>query len=73
MRRPRSKREHCEGDSTRLALVFALDLQDVEEVGCGGVDLDEVVIALGDGIREVLDLELAGALKSNISAVWYIG
>lgn len=49
MRRP--WRVCSKEDSTRLALVFALDLQDVEEVGGGGVDLDEIVIVLGDGIR----------------------
>lgn len=28
----------------RLVLVFALDLEDVEEVCAGGVDLDEVLV-----------------------------
>jgi hypothetical protein len=41
------------GGLTRLVLVFALELEDVEEVGGGGVNLNEVVVVLGDGIRQV--------------------
>lgn len=47
---------------TRLVLIFALDLKDIEEVGGGGVYLDEVFVVFGDGIGEVCDFELAGAL-----------
>lgn len=31
----------------RLVLVFAADLEQVEEVGCGGVDGDEVFVGRG--------------------------
>lgn len=48
-------------------LVFALDLEDVEEVGGGGVDLDEVLIVLWCGIGDVDDLELLGALCKKCS------
>lgn len=38
---------------TRLVLVFALDLENVKEVGGGGVDLDEIGVVFGGGIGEV--------------------
>jgi hypothetical protein len=38
---------------TRLVLVFALDLEDVEKVGGRGVHLDQILVRSGDGIREV--------------------
>ena len=44
-------------------LVFALDLENVKEVGGGGVDLDQVLIVLGRRVRQLGDLELLGALK----------
>lgn len=47
---------------TGLELVFALDLEDVEEVGGGGVDLDQVLVVFGGWIGQVGDLELIGAL-----------
>lgn len=36
----------CKRGHTRLILVFPLDLQDVEEIGSGGVYLDEILIRL---------------------------
>ena len=33
-------------------MVAALHLEDVEEVGCGGADGDEVFVGLGEGGRE---------------------
>lgn len=48
---------------TGLGLVFALDLEDVEEVCGRGVDLDEVfIVLLGDGLREFCYTELLGRL-----------
>lgn len=41
---------------TRLVLVLSLYLEDVEEVGGGGVDLDEIFIVFGDRVRQILDL-----------------
>lgn len=40
-------------EHTRLILVFSLDLQDVEEVGRRGVNLDEVLIRLRRRVREL--------------------
>jgi len=37
---------------TGLVLVFPLHLEDVEEVGSRGVDLDQVLVGLWDRIRE---------------------
>ncbi len=50
---------------TRLVLVFPLDLERVEEVGPGGVHLDQVLIGTGDGVREGRNLELARALETS--------
>ena len=47
---------------TWLVLIFALDLQDVEEVGGRGVDLDQVVIGARLRVRQLGDGELFGAL-----------
>lgn len=47
---------------TRLVLVFALDLENVEKVGGGRVHLDEVLVVLGHGVWDVRDLEVRGAL-----------
>ena len=54
------------GSLTRLVLVFSLDLEDVEEICGGGMDLDEVLVWLGDGVGELCDLELAGALRVRL-------
>lgn len=43
-------------------LVFALDLEDVEEVGASGVDLDQVFVCGGGWSWDFGDLELKGAL-----------
>jgi hypothetical protein len=37
---------------TWLKLVFPLDLQEVEKVGCCGMHLDDVLVWLGDGVRQ---------------------
>lgn len=47
---------------TGLVLVLPLDLEDVEEVGRRGVDLDEVLVRLWCWLREVFHHELLGAL-----------
>ncbi len=52
-----------EGRLTRLMLIFALYLEDIKEVGGGGVNLDQVLIVLWCGIGEVNDLELIRALE----------
>lgn len=43
-------------------LVFAGDLEQVEEVSCGGVDADHILVFCGLGVGEVGDFELARAL-----------
>lgn len=45
-----------------LYLVFTADLEQVEEVGGGGVDLDEVLVRLRLGVGEVADLEVLRTL-----------
>lgn len=47
---------------TWLMLIFALDLEDVEEVGGSSVDLDEVLIGFGGRVGKVRHLELLGRL-----------
>ena len=47
---------------TRLVLILALDLQDVEEVGGRSVDLDQIVMGARLGVRQLGDGELFGAL-----------
>lgn len=46
----------------RLVLVFAPDLEEVEEVGCRSVDGDEVLVGAGDGGGEGSYGEVVGAL-----------
>lgn len=46
----------------RLMLVFALDLEDVEEVGAGGVDLNEVFVWRWAGGGDFGDGEITRAL-----------
>lgn len=46
-----------------LVLVFPLDLEEVEEVGCGGVDGDLVEVGGGGGSRVGCDGEGGGALE----------
>ena len=50
----------------RLVLVLAADLQQVEEVGCRGVDGNQVLIVLGSGIWKRLDFEVVWALAMSI-------
>jgi len=55
---------------TRLVLVLALHLQDVEEVGRRGLDLDEVFVGLGRRVGQVNDLEIRRALRdSNLVSI----
>lgn len=46
----------------RLVLVFAPDLEQVEEVGCGGVDGDEVFVRRGGGVWDGGYGQVFGAL-----------
>ena len=46
----------------RLYLVFPADLEQVEEVGGGGVDLDEVLMWLRLRVGEVADLKVLRTL-----------
>lgn len=43
-------------------LVFAADLEEVEEVGCGGVDGDYVFVGFGGWVGEVGYSEVVWAL-----------
>lgn len=47
-------------------LVLAADLQQVEEVGCRGVDGNQVLIVLGGRIWKRLDLEVIWSLVMSI-------
>lgn len=49
-----------------LVLVLAADLQQVEEVGCRGVDGNQVLVVLGSRIWKRLDLEVVWALVMSI-------
>ena len=42
-------------------LVFAADLEEVEEVGATGVDLDKIFVWMGGGGGEIRDEEVEGA------------
>ena len=35
-----------------MVLIFPLDLEDIEEVGPGRIDLDDILVRLGDGVRK---------------------
>jgi hypothetical protein len=41
-------------------LVFAADLEEVEEVGAAGADLDEVVVRVWLGVGQGADFEVEG-------------
>lgn len=47
-------------------LVLSLHLQDVEEIGCGGVDLDQIFIRLWRGVWETDDLEVVEFLDELV-------
>jgi hypothetical protein len=49
-----------------LVLVFPLDLEEVEEVGCGGVDGDLVEVGGGGGGGVGCDGEGGGALEGSV-------
>lgn len=55
-------RGKCEVKLTRLVLVFALDLENVKEIGRSGVNLNQIFIWFGCGIGELGDFELVGRL-----------
>jgi len=46
----------------RLVLVFAADLEQIEEVGCRGMDREEVLVRLGGWCGEIDDLEFFWSL-----------
>lgn len=46
-------------------MVFPLDLQDVEEVGCRGVHLDEILVRSGFGVRQLRHFELMRPLQAQ--------
>ena len=48
-------------------LVFTADLEEVEEIGCGCMDGDEVLICRGCGVGERTDNEVLWALWEWIS------
>lgn len=50
---------------TRLVLVLPLDLKDVEEVGCCGVDFDQVVTLAGHWVWEIRYPEFLRALRGG--------
>lgn len=58
---------------TWLVLVFPLDLQNVEEVGCCGVDLDEILVWCWLGVWEVCDFQFLGSLWLWLGAVLFYG
>nr|POE79862.1 hypothetical protein CFP56_07928 [Quercus suber] len=56
-------RELRAGDPRQLGLVlvFAPDLQQIEEVGGRGMDVDAVLVRVGLGVRQVLDFQVLRA------------
>jgi len=51
-----------------LVLVFALNLQNIEEVGRGGMHLDEVLVGGRLGVWELRHLKLMGSLYRSVHA-----
>lgn len=51
-------------------LVFAADLEEVEEVGCGCVDLDGVLVWVWGWVGEGGYLEVEGALARVSDHEW---
>ena len=56
-------------------LVFPADLEKVEEIGCGGMDGDEILVRLRYRIRKIADFKLLRALcTANLSPIkWAMG
>lgn len=56
-------------------LVFPADLEKVEEIGCGGMDGDEILVGLRYRVRKIADFKLLGALcTANLSSIkWAMG
>lgn len=50
-----------------LVLVFAADLEEVEEVGCGGVDGDQVLGGIRSGSGEGVYGEILWALLDSLA------
>jgi hypothetical protein len=50
---------------TWLMLIFALDLENVEEIGGSSMDLDDIFVWFRPGIWEVRHLELVGSLRTG--------
>lgn len=44
-------------------LILPADLEEVEEIGCGGVNGDEIFMRLGNGFGEVCYFEVTGTLR----------
>lgn len=51
---------------TRLVLVLPLDLENIEKVGGGGVDGNEVLVRRGLDVGQRLNDELVGALDKTL-------
>lgn len=49
-----------------LVLVFALDLEDIKEIGPGGVDFDQVFIRSWGRSRHSSDFEVQGPLLESV-------
>ena len=56
-------------------LVFPADLEKVEEIGCGSVDGDEILVGLRYRVRKIADFKLLRALyTANLSSIkWAMG
>ena len=51
-------------------LVFPADLEKVEEIGCGGMDGDEILVGLRFRVRKIADIKLLRALyTANLSSI----
>lgn len=55
----------------RLVLILALNLEQVEEIGAGGVNFDQVVIGGRRGCRKIGDGEVKRALEQPDNSVIY--
>lgn len=53
-----------------MVLVFPADLEKVEEIGCGGMDGDEILVGLRYRIGKIADFKLLRALYTvNLSSL----
>ena len=63
----------CYPGEGRLVLVFSGYLEEVEEVGAAGVDVDCVLVGFGGRVGECGDKEFGGSLEGSVLVCWRRG